>query len=91
MAELCKKLQKKIEFNLGQRFGPLDCEKNIESIIQLLKANNLYDKATTSCEFKIVINLGLTVRNVKTTSPNAGIVAESFEDVISNSKSRDFN
>lgn len=42
-AELCKKLQKKIEFNLGQRFGPLDCEKNIESIIQLLKANNLYE------------------------------------------------
>lgn len=48
MAEICKKLQKKSEFNLGQRFGPLDCEKNIESIIQLLKANNLYDKATTS-------------------------------------------
>jgi hypothetical protein len=48
IAELCKKLQKKIEFNLGQRFGPLDCEKNIESIVQLLKANNLYDKATTS-------------------------------------------
>jgi hypothetical protein len=48
IAELCKKLQKKIEFNLGQRFGTLDCEKNTESIIQLLKANNLYDKATTS-------------------------------------------
>ena len=48
IAELCKKLQKKIEFNLGQRFGLLDCEENIESVIQLLKANNLYDIAITS-------------------------------------------
>jgi hypothetical protein len=45
--ELCKKLQKKIELNSGQRFRPLNSEKNIDSLIQLLKANNLYDKIIT--------------------------------------------
>lgn len=47
MKELCKKLERKIELNLGRRFELLNCEEVIDSYITWLRENNQYDNIIT--------------------------------------------
>ena len=60
LMDLCNKLERKIELDLGRKFESLDCEKNIDSFIHILKENNIYDKIITK-------NLGINKRELNLT------------------------
>ena len=51
--DLCKKLERKIELNLGRKFESLNCEEVIDRYINWLRVNNHYDKILTQ---DLVIN-----------------------------------
>ena len=47
MMELCKKVERKIELNLGRRFESLNCEEVTDSYVTWLRENKQYDKIIT--------------------------------------------